>query len=1223
MVIEAEHFHERTPRSNGDHWHVVPDDDFVDQWGDFGDPPFSNAWGGKYIQMLPDNGGGIDGPEGQPWADYRVHIQTVGTYRLYLRWRGHNGNSDSMFASVVEQKDGAGGLLADWYEYAGGSSANFNGSWRANAGFEMNAASAPGDPIWDITEPGVYTIRLTYREDGVAVDALAFQLTSVAPPTDAGPAESPISTDYPPAIVGRVPGFGGRGVFPDTGIEVQIKDGGAGQVDASSVAMQLDGNALSPVTSSKAGDVTTAKWAPTGILTAGSVHTVLVSFKDSAANEFTSSWQFTVENYATLTPDLARPAGTVDTGAAGFNVFVHQATTSGGTLANNTLRGEDQLRGRLLDPVTGQPYPNLAIGGPAFTDADVINWNQDAGFGAEMGNFQFGSTPSTPDEPIPGIPGLEGSTDNIAAEIIGFLDLKAGLHRFGVNSDDGFRVTSAVNPRDMNGLELGLYSGGRGSADSLFSVLVEQAGLYPVRLIWYGGTSAANLEFFTVDLPSGTKLLVNDRTQANAVRSYRASSLALPPMLNQARPTPYAANVNATSAIFAELLDQDTQVDPSTVQLQVNGATVNATATKTGGSTTVLYDPPRFLPSAATTQILLTAKDNTGATHQYPWRFGVQDYATFPVLPPGFKVPAGSIDLAKAGFRVKVHQMEVARPGGNNLPDPEIQLDPGFTKPATGQPYDNLIDTFVRGPVDAQGYFAIDTVVNWEQAADGFGGGPNAGNFNPNDQIPGIPGIFGSNDHIAAETLTFLELARGVYRMGVNCDDGFKVTAAQHVRDLFITQLGVRSPGGGATDTLFNFVVEEAGIYPFRLLWWEGTGGANVEWFVDDADTGQRILVNDRSNARAVKAYRAYTGTAIPYVKSVQPRIGETVVPADTTIEAVLANLGGGTVGLYVDGVQITPTIGAVGGDSRVVYTPPNPLSPGATVTVGLTYGSVSNSWTFTVAKGPKVLFVVANSPTLGAGDAAFLDRLTLYGFDTLIVGDTPSQTSDADHAVLVVTSSTVGSGNVATKFRDVAVPVLNWEQALQDDYLMTLNGDGVDRGGQADQQQVNIQDASHPMAAGLAAGNHAVTIQPTTFSWGVPAPTAKVIATLTDGVLNTPCIYGYEKGALLIDGVTPAPARRVQVFLGDTTYPILTDAGVGLIDAALSWAMNRPLVPQQDSRFNPLVWVGGNVTISWTGPGTLQEAPTVTGPWTDAANQNNPQTTAASGPAKFYRLKQ
>lgn len=49
----------------------------------------------------------------------------------------------------------------------------------------------------------------------------------------------------------------------------------------------------------------------------------------------------------------------------------------------------------------------------------------------------------------------------------------------------------------------------------------------------------------------------------------------------------------------------------------------------------------------------------------------------------------------------------------------------------------------------------------------------------------------------------------------------------------------------------------------------------------------------------------------------------------------------------------------------------------------------------------------------------------------------------------------------------------------------------------------------------------------------------------------------------------------------------------------------------------------GATVTVSWTSIGTLQEAPAVTGPWTDSGNQNNPQTRPSTGAARFFRLRQ
>jgi hypothetical protein len=50
---------------------------------------------------------------------------------------------------------------------------------------------------------------------------------------------------------------------------------------------------------------------------------------------------------------------------------------------------------------------------------------------------------------------------------------------------------------------------------------------------------------------------------------------------------------------------------------------------------------------------------------------------------------------------------------------------------------------------------------------------------------------------------------------------------------------------------------------------------------------------------------------------------------------------------------------------------------------------------------------------------------------------------------------------------------------------------------------------------------------------------------------------------------------------------------------------------------------VGGQVRISWTGSGTLQEAPSATGVWSTAASQANPQNVTPSGAMKFYRISQ
>ena len=73
---------------------------------------------------------------------------------------------------------------------------------------------------------------------------------------------------------------------------------------------------------------------------------------------------------------------------------------------------------------------------------------------------------------------------------------------------------------------------------------------------------------------------------------------------------------------------------------------------------------------------------------------------------------------------------------------------------------------------------------------------------------------------------------------------------------------------------------------------------------------------------------------------------------------------------------------------------------------------------------------------------------------------------ADANEKGLVVISSTGTSTDVNTKFRTTQVPVLTWENALYDDLGMTGNA-AADHNATANQTQVQIVNAAHPLAAG------------------------------------------------------------------------------------------------------------------------------------------------------------
>jgi hypothetical protein len=194
VVVEAENYSARE-QDAVHQWLVIPTEDP-------GPDTFANARGGQYIQALPNSGANNNGQTtwlNKPWTDYVVSINTAGLYRLYLRWNGYVGNN-SMYAEIVEMKDGLGGSVADWYRWGIADSVmpfdDFDRGWDGSAGFELNSGDSGDVPAtWNLTA-GTYTVRLHMREDGCAADAFVLQLNSLAAPGNPGPAQSALATSY-------------------------------------------------------------------------------------------------------------------------------------------------------------------------------------------------------------------------------------------------------------------------------------------------------------------------------------------------------------------------------------------------------------------------------------------------------------------------------------------------------------------------------------------------------------------------------------------------------------------------------------------------------------------------------------------------------------------------------------------------------------------------------------------------------------------------------------------------------------------------------------------------------------------------------------------------------------------------------------------------------------------------------------------------------------------
>jgi hypothetical protein len=203
------------------------------------------------------------------------------------------------------------------------------------------------------------------------------------------------------------------------------------------------------------------------------------------------------------------------------------------------------------------------------------------------------------------------------------------------------------------------------------------------------------------------------------------------------------------------------------------------------------------------------------------------------LLPSNRALPLGS--LTDRGFQNRIVR-NAGIASGTWIDVGEAALAGTLIDRATGLPYVNL------APVPE---FIETGIINYEQTGTSQG------------RIPGdvrFPGLTESDpDNFALEALTYLELFPGIYHMGVNSDDGFRVRLATGKDDPEAIILGEFAAPRGATDTLFAFIVMEAGLYPFRLTWQENAGGANVEWwFLDPLQTELAyVAVNADDRLRA------------------------------------------------------------------------------------------------------------------------------------------------------------------------------------------------------------------------------------------------------------------------------------------------------------------------------------------------------------------------------------
>ena len=269
---------------------------------------------------------------------------------------------------------------------------------------------------------------------------------------------------------------------------------------------------------------------------------------------------------------------------------------------------ERQLANGYIDPSSGLPYDNIAdlsaTNEPGYFVIPGV-WNVNGMDGGGVGNFAN-------DDPVPGI-GPSGN-DHYVVAIETLLELKAGPYRFGVNSDDGFRLAIGRAPGDVAGVQLGAANVDRSAADTIMDVVIPADGFYPFRLVWWETGGGSSCEFFVQDIATSAKTLINDQNAATHINAYRESAVS-PPYISRALPTVDYRSAFADQDVIIDLTEGALPLTGPPI-MRINNVDQTITTGKTNNVTTIrrASSVSNLLPSGPNNVTLIYSYTSGGNT---------------------------------------------------------------------------------------------------------------------------------------------------------------------------------------------------------------------------------------------------------------------------------------------------------------------------------------------------------------------------------------------------------------------------------------------------------------------------------------------------------------------------------------------------------------------------------------------------------------------------------
>jgi hypothetical protein len=365
------------------------------------------------------------------------------------------------------------------------------------------------------------------------------------------------------------------------------------------------------------------------------------------------------------------------------------------------------------------------------------------------------------------------------------------------------------------------------------------------------------------------------------------------------------------------------------------------------------------------------------------------------------------------------------------------------------------------------------------------------------------------------------------------------------------------------------------------------------------------------------------TAASPPYLSEASPGVNATNVPLDSALQIALAHgaaaIAPGSVALRFNGSDVTTaaTVSPNADGVAITYDPPGNLSPNTTYPVQVSFnvvggGAIDLQWTFhTVRYQPVIVSVVetggddsVNAPAQFTGQTFDHPNLGVIRLGTF-QEDAPSYRNrlhqwNGASATLPLPDYLVGGEYIMILQENRDNNPYQLDVEISEPAFVYLLVDN------------RLSDANNANPPDFSAGSMA---------WLLADGWTPVLNRLNRG--NDPAVpdeVGVDEGG---DGVGPGVAlnqwssvyvKKVE----ENTFSLLQpdNGGQNMYGVVIRPAGSaRPVFAQP--RLN-----GTTLILSWTGGGRLQQAPDVTGSWTDVPG--NPQgtfTTQTTGPRLFYRV--